>query len=230
MSEESSFSLKHASEEAYVEPSGVLDQLNLPSSVVKFLRENKRLIQVTGAVTVVLVVSISLYQSYQQSRLENAASSLAISMEAEADVKVKALEHVVSEFDGTPSAQWASIELGHIAMQAGEFDKAASLYSQVKQNVSASNPMLGLLTYGIAQAHEAGKKYAEASSSYKDLKTIAGYQDEGYLGMARVFEVQGEKEKAIGVYEEYLGTFLGENSNERAKSMIQEKITRLQAQ
>jgi predicted negative regulator of RcsB-dependent stress response len=230
MSEESSFSLKHASEAAYVEPSGVLDQLNLPPSVVKFLRENKRLLQVLGVVTVVLVVSISLYQSYHQSRLENAASSLAISMEAEGVEKVKALEHVASEFDGTPSAMWASVELGHIAMQAGEYDKAATLYSQVKNNISTSNPMLGLLIYGLAQAQEAGKKYAEASSSYADLKTVAGYQDEGYLGMARVFEAKGDNEKAIGVYEEYLGTFLGKDSNERAKLMIQDKITRLRAQ
>lgn len=230
MSEQSTFNLKQASEEAYVEPSGVLDQLNLPPAVIRFLRENKRLLQVTGLITVILVVSISLYQSYRQKRLENAASSLSISMEAEGDAKVQAIEHVVSEFGGTPSALWASTELGHLAMQEGDYEKAVTLYTQVRAQISDSNPMYGLLTFGIAQADESGRKYAEASAAYSELKAIDGYKNEGYFGMARVLEAQGEKEKAIGVYEEYLGTFLGENQNEGVKKMIQEKITRLRVQ
>jgi len=48
--------------------------------------------------------------------------------------------------------------------------------------------------------------------------------------MARVLEAQNDRQKALAVYEEYLGTFLGENSNEQAKLMIQEKINRLRIQ
>lgn len=230
MSEQSNFNLKHASEAAYVEPSGVLDQLNLPPSVVTFIRKNKRMLQILGVVTVVLVVSFSLYRSYRQTKLENGASSLAISMEGEGETKVKALEHVVSEFSGTPSALWAATELGHMAMKESTFAKAAAQYSQVRDQVSDSNPMYGLLTFGIAQAHEAAGEYGQSSAAYSALKTVTGYKDEGYLGMARVLEAQGEKEKALAVYEEYLGTFLGEDINERATKMIQEKMTRLRIQ
>jgi len=230
MSEESPFNLKHASEVAYVEPSGVLDQLNLHPSIVAFIRDNKRILQILGVVIVVLVVTISLYKSYRQNRLENAASSLSISLEAEGEEKVKALEHVASDFTGTPSALWADTEIGHIAMAKGEFEKAASQYLKVREQVKSSNPMYGLLSFGIAQAYEAGKKYDLSSAMYSELKAVDGYKDEGFLGMARVLEAQNEKEKALAVYEEYMGTFLGENVNERAKQMIQEKITRLRVQ
>ena len=230
MSEESPFNLKHASEVAYVEPSGVLDQLNLHPSIVSFIRENKRILQVTGVVIVVMVVTISLYKSYRQNRLENGASSLSISMEAEGDTKVEALEHVVTDFSGTPSGLWADTELGHLAMKAGEYEKAAKQYQGVRDQVKSSNPMYGLLTFGIAQANEAGKKYALSSAMYAELKDVEGFKDEGYLGMARVLEAQNENQKALAVYEEYLGSFLGENVNERAKQMIQEKITRIRVQ
>ena len=230
MSEKSPFNLKHASEVAYVEPSGVLDQLNLHPSIVSFIRENKKLLQVVGIVTVVLVVSISLYTSYRESKLEKAANSLAISMEAEGDAQKEALHHTATEFAGTPSAVWADIELAHLAMKNGSFEEAANRYATVRESVKNSNPVYGLLTYGVAQAQEAGKNYDGSSSMYSELKTIEGYKDEAYLGMARVLEAQGELEKAIGVYEEYLGTMLGENANPRAKQMIQEKMTRLRVQ
>lgn len=230
MSEESPFNLKHASEVAYVEPSGVLDQLNLHPSIVSFIRENKRILQITAIVIVVMVIAISLYKSYRQNRLENGASNLAISMDAEGDTKVEALKHVATDFSGTPSSLWADTELGHLAMKKGEFENAAKQYQLVRDQVKASNPMYGLLTFAIAQANEAGKKYELSSVTYGELKKIDGYKDEGYLGMARVLEAQNDNQKALAVYEEYLGTFLGENVNENAKQMIQEKITRLRAE
>jgi len=230
MSEQSNFNLSQASEEAFVEPSGILDQLNLPAGFVSFLRENKTILKISAIIIVVLVVTISLYMSYQEKRLEGGASSLAISMEAEGDAKAKGLQHVVDEFSGTPSAFWAGTELGHIAMKDGKYAKASQLYQKVRQNVKTENPQYALLTYGIAQSYEAAKNYAKATAAYAELKEIEGYKDEGYLGMARVLEKQGEKQKAINTYEEYLGSMIGENQDERVKNMVQEKITRLRVE
>ncbi len=230
MSEQSAFNQNEVAEGAYVEPRGVLDQLNLPPGFVKFVRKNKRAIQITGAVIVVVVVAGSLYQSYRTTRLDDAASSLSISMDATGDEKFKALEHVASDFSGTPSALWAQVELGHMSMKDGLYSKAGGYYSQVRNEVSDTNPMYGLLTFGMAQAEEADKKYIEASDSYSVLKGIDGYKDEGFIGMARVLEAEGKNSEALGVYEEYLGSFLGEDQNLQVKRMIQEKITRLRVQ
>jgi len=230
MSEQSAFNQSQVAQEAYVEPSGVLDQLNLPPGAIRFIRNNKKILQVTAAIVVTGVVVVSLYTSYRSKRLESAASSLSISMDAEGEAKIKALEHVASEFSGTPSALWASIELGHIGMKDKEYKKAEEKYSFVRDQVSEKNPIYGLLTFGIAQAREAGQSYEEATSAYADLKKIEGYKDEGYLGMARVLEAQGQNQKALAVYEEYLGSFLGEEQNAGATRIIKEKIVRLSVQ
>lgn len=230
MSEKSAFNQSQVTENAYTETSGVIDQLNLPPGVVRFLRNNKRILQITGVIVVVAVVTGSLYNSYRIKRLENGASSLAISMDATGEDKIKALEHVVADASGTPSALWAATELGHLAMKEGEYKKAGGHYAGVRDKISKSNPMYGLVIFAVAQADEAGKNYQEASTTYAVLKGIDGYKDEGYMGMARVLEAQGEKEQAVAVYEEYLGSFLGEAQNERATRMIQEKIIRLRVQ
>lgn len=230
MSEQSAFNQNQVAENAYTETSGVLEQLNLPPGFIRFVRKNKRVLQISGTIIVVTVVTGSLYNSYRVNRLETGASSLAISMDATGEEKVKALEHVVIDSSGTPSALWASTELGHLAMKDGDYKKAGEYYTGVREKISQSNPMYGLMTFAIAQADEAEKDYQSASATYAALKGIEGYKDEGYLGMARVLEAQGEKEKALAVYEEYLGSFLGENQNDQATRMIQEKITRLRVQ
>ncbi|MCK5069314.1 MAG: tetratricopeptide repeat protein [Desulfocapsa sp.] len=230
MTEQSAFNQNQVAENAYVEPTGALDQLNLPPAVVRFIRKNKLIIQISGALIVVGVVSGSLYQSYSTDRIESSASNLSISMEAEGENKIQALEHVVSEFSGTSSALWATVELGHVAMKNNEFSKAAEYYTKVRSEISDANPMKGLLIFGIAQAEEAEKKYSQASTTYSALKGIDGYKNEGFIGMARVLEAEGKNKEAVAVYEEFLGTFLGENQNAQLTKVIQEKITRLRNQ
>ncbi|HID01722.1 MAG TPA: tetratricopeptide repeat protein [Desulfobacterales bacterium] len=230
MSQQSAFDPNQIAEDAYIEPSGVLDQLNLSPGVVKFIRKNKRLLQITGIIIVIVVVSGSLYNSYRTKRSENSASSLSISMNSTGDTKRTALQQVIDDYSGTPAALWARAELGHMAMKEGDYKKALGHYVAVQDKMSNSNPMYALLIFGAAQAEEADKNYAGASSRYSRLKDIDGYKDEGFMGMARVLEAQGENQKALAVYEEYLGSFLGEDQNERLTRMIQEKITRLRVQ
>lgn len=230
MSERSAFDQNQLSEDAYVEPSGILDQLNLPPAVVTFLRKNQKILQIIGIVTVVAVVAGSLYNSYRVNRLENAASALSLAMQQEPEEKSNSLQQVITDYSGTSSARWATTELGHMAMKDGEYKKAGEYYSQAHEKLSKSNPMYGLLTFGMAQAAEAGKDYGAASTSYAALKAIEGYAGEGYLGMARVLEAQGNSEAAIGVYEEYLASLPGELQDNPVSQMVEEKITRLRLQ
>lgn len=230
MSKQSAFDQELVAEGAYAETSGILDQLNLPPAVVKFLRDNKTILQVLGIVVVVLVVAVSLYTSYRTNRLEGGASSLSLAMSAEGEAKTQALEKVVNDYSGTPSALWALTELGHMAMQEEDFKKAGEYYSQTLEKISVTNPMYALLIFAQGQAAEAGKNYEEAYTYYITLKGVEGYNDEGYLGMARVLEAQGKNDKAISLYREYLGSIPGEARNEQLTARIEEKITRLSLQ
>lgn len=227
MSDQSAFNQNQVAENAYVEPSGVLDQLNLPPAVVGFIRKNKRALQVGAIVFAVVVIAGSVYQSYRTSRLENGANSLALSMDAEGADRITALQQVASDYKGTPSALWAVVELGHLAMIDGDYPAAEQFYKQVLEKTSESSPLYGLLYFGVAQAQEAGARYDAASASYSVLRAIPGYKDEGFMGMARVLEADSKNAEALAIYEEYLGTFLGEDINPQLTRMIKEKITRL---
>ncbi len=230
MSDQSAFNQNHVAENAYVEPSGVLDQLNLPPAVTAFLRKNKRILYVSAIIIAVVVVAGSVYQSYHTSRHEDSASSLATAMQEKGEARVSSLKKLLSEYDGTPAALWANVELGHQAMKDGKYKEAEQYYAQVMDKISTSNPMSGLLSFGLAQAQEAGGRYEAASATYGILKGIAGYGDEGFMGMARVLEADDKNKEALAVYEEYLGTFLGKNKNPQLTQMIREKITRLSSQ
>lgn len=227
MNEQSAFNQKVVAEQAYSETSGLLDQLNLPPGVIRFIRENQKAIQITATVLIILVVAGSLYKSYRTKRFENAASSLALALEAEGGARIKSLKQVADEFSGTPSALWATTELGHQALKETRYTEAIKDYSLVLEKTSSSDPMYNLVSYGIAQANEAAKNYEAAAVAYSTLKDTLGYKDLGYRGLARVYESQGKNDKALAVYEEYLGTFLGEAQDEENKKSIIEKITRL---
>ncbi len=230
MKEQNPFDLKNISEQAYSEPSGVLDQLNLPEGMVRFLRANEKTLKIVAVVIVVTVIAGSLYKSYREKRLESAASDLSVAMQADGSDKISALEKVAADYSGTPSALWAKVELAHEAMKSGDYAGAVKLYTTVREKISAKNPMFGLLTYGIGQSNEAAADYTAASIAYTELKDIAGYEDEGYRGLGRVLEAQGDRQKALSVYEEYMGTFLGEKTNSKLKKLVEEKITRLRLQ
>ncbi len=230
MNEQNAFDQRVVAEQAYSETSGLLDQLNLPPGVIRFIRENQRMIQVIAAIVILVVIAGSLYKSYRTKRFENAASGLALALEEKGDARVKGLQQVADDYSGTPSSLWATTELGHQAMRDSLYTEAIKQYSQVLDKISSSNPMYNLVSYGIAQANEAGKNYDAAASAYSTLKDIEGFKDQGYRGMARVFEAQGQNDKALAVYEEYLGTFLGETQNDANRKIIMEKITRLRVQ
>jgi hypothetical protein len=56
-----------------------------------------------------------------------------------------------------------------------------------------------------------------------------GYRGLGLLGMARIYEIKGKTDKALSVYEQYMGTIAGENPNDPERAFVAEKIGRLKA-
>jgi tetratricopeptide (TPR) repeat protein len=97
----------------------------------------------------------------------------------------------------------------------------------VRKNKRDSDPLFALLTFGLAQANEAAGLFDPAILEYKALQKIEGYEGEGFTGLARIYETQGNMKQALAVYEEYLATFSGQNINDPAKVAVDEKVARL---
>ncbi len=208
---------------------GLLEHLNLPPKVIKFIKKNVKIILSIVCIAVLVAISLTVYDVLLQKKINNSSSSLAIAMKMPGDSRHAALEKVVEEFSDTDSARWARVELAHIDMKNGKFTAAAGQYAQIKKEINPLNPLYGLVTFGMAQAQEAGKQYDAAFDDYQSLAKLEGYRGIGLLGMARIYEIKGKSDKALSVYEQYMATNEGENPNDPEKAFVAEKIGRLKA-
>ena len=229
MADETPFNKLHVEPNEKGDLVGLLEQINLPPKAIKFIRENLKAINAVLILVVLVVVSWSAYDAYQQRRINTSSSALTNALKESVALRPAALEKVVSDFSGTSAARWAQVELAHMDMQKGDFKTAAEKYADIRKSIKSTDPLYALVTFGIAQAEEAAKDYDRAFGEYTTLSKIEGYQPVGLLGMARIHEIKGEKEKALSVYEQYMGTFVGDNRNDPEKEFISEKISRLKA-
>ena len=229
MAGESVFEKRLTAETTMDRVEGLLEHFNLPPKVISFIRKNARALQIGISLLVVVIVATSLYGSYQEKRRENAASALARAMQSAQENKGEALAKVVADFASTSSGRWARIELAHLEMTKGAFATAAAQYREILSQTDNKSPLYGLVLYSLAQALEADKKIPEATAEYDRLKAIKGYESLGYQGMARLEEGQGNLEKAIAIYNNFLLSIGDDPSLAQAKEQIEGNIARLKA-
>lgn len=229
MAGQSAFDKQHIQEISHHDHGGLLEHLNLPPVVVRFVKKNKQSLQIGAAVVGVVVVALVLYSSYRTNRIQKASAALAFAMQEVEPEKYKALTAVVADFSGTPAAHWANIELAHELMRGGNYKQASELYEAVRKKIGSGDPLLPLLSFSLAQAHESGGVLEAATDEYKSLRKIEGYQGVGFAGLIRIAESKKDIKQALAVCEEYLATFTGQNQNDPAKVALDEKIIRLKA-
>lgn len=229
MAGQSAFDKQQVQQSSQGEGSGLLEHLNLPPVVIRFIKRNKKNLQRGIIAVVTVVVCLSLYSSYRSSRIQKASAALAVAMQAVEPQRHESLLSVTADFSGTPSAHWAMAELAHEQMKAGNFKEAAEQYEAVRKKTKTSDPLFALLTFGLAQANEAAGLFEGAIVEYQALQKIAGYEREGVTGLARIYEFQGEVKQALDVYEGYLATLIAQSPDDPARAEIEEKIARLKA-
>lgn len=229
MSNESAFNKRLTEESAMDQVEGLLEHLNLPPKVIDFIRANKRMLQVLLAVVVITVVAWSLYGSYRDRIVEEAASALSLAMKKDIGSRAEALQAVADTYSNTTSATWAKVELAHLDMKNGAYNDAADKYDTVLSSIKISNPLYPLALLGAGQAQEAGGKYQEATIQYNLLKDIDGYSQLSYTALGRVEEMQGNFDKAIATYNNFLLNIGDDPTMGQARTEIEEKIARLKA-
>ncbi len=81
----------------------------------------------------------------------------------------------------------------------------------------------------VADFYLKKKKYSAALSRYKEAVKTDPYYAPGYLGLGRVYEKIGLKQKALEAYRKYLETLPSTKDAEEAKS-VHEAIARLESE
>jgi len=227
MSSEGVFNKRLTEETKMDKVEGLLEHFNLPPKVIDFIRNYQRLIIVLLVVIAVTVISLSLYLSYRQGVVEDAASALSTALQADNGEKSASLAGVIDKYGSTTSAQWAKIELAHLDMKNGAYAAAAGKYLDEIKSVGKTSPLYSLLLFGAGQALEADEKFAEAAVQYDLLKEIKGYDHVGYTGLARIEETQGNFEKAHTIYNNFLLNTGDEPAAAQARSEIEARIAQL---
>ncbi len=229
MASESAFNKRLAEETNMDKVEGLLEHLNLPPKVIDFIRKYQRHIQIAFAIIIVGIVSLSLYTSYRKGEIEEAASALSTAMQNKGEAKALSLTQVAEEYDNTTSAQWAKIELAHLDMKNGAYAAAAEKYLVELSELDKNDPLYALLLFGAGQALEAENKYDSAAEHYDLLKEIKGYEHIGYIGLARIQEMQGNLDKAGTLYNNFLLNTGDDPASAQARTDIEARIARLKA-
>ena len=227
MAKEDIFEKEYVDEREKNNLEGLLEQLNLPPAAVKFVRENKRLVQAAAAGLVILIVGWSLYDSYRDGRIEKSSEALFAAQELSGQEMLDKLAEVEKEYGGTDAALWARINAAQEFMENSQMSEAQQKFKELRDDIKPSSPLWPLVSVGIAQSAEAAGNFDEAVNEYGALMEVEGYKDIGFLGSARVRELQGTREQALELYEQYLTELDPADALQRV--IVEEKIARIKA-
>lgn len=146
------------------------------------------------------------------------------------DGKNKACFNVAKDFNSIfekyskkQGGKLAKIVYANICYEAGNFDKAMSLYNDVLQNVENNWFLKNLILNGLGYAHEEKKDYKMAIK-YFEMITKADdsiMKSEALYNLGRIYEMTGDKDKSINAFKKIIPDY----SNESIYlELIQEKI------
>ena len=204
MSTESALNKRLRPETTFDKIEGILEHLNLPAPTIQWIRRYRKLLTTVLILVIIGVISYSVYKSYREKLVEDAASALSLAAVQSGDEKIAALRDVAKSFDSTNSGRWAEINIAQTLVSDGKFEEGATLYSDLQAVLESKNPLYALVVYGKATAFEGAKSYDQAISAYKELQKINGYEALAYLGEGKILEEKGEATRAIAIYNDYI--------------------------
>jgi len=229
MSAQSLFSKKNIEAQQPDTRRGLMEEMNLPPQMIAFIRKNSRNLQIVSIAVVVLVLGWVFYDYYTEMQEKKGASLLASGLQVEAtEERVQVLQNVINDYGRTEAARWSRLELAHIDYKEGRFEAAAAKYKEILDAVPADNSLAPLTRLNLAQSYEQAGQYDQAIAQYTLLKKSAGFTNQAYWGLGRLYMVKEDRAQARKVYEELISSL--ENSPDPLlKSRVEAKLALLDA-
>ena len=205
---------------------GLLEELELPPNVIKFIRENSQMLQIVAACIVILILGWTYYD-YHVQNVENRGSAAlnAALLEVDESSRVELLKNIEKNFSGTEAALWSRIEQGHISFQSGSHEEALSIYNELLGDINADNPLKPLLNYNIGLAYENNGALDKALRHYTKLARFEGFEVKALIAQGRVHELKNDSPEALRLYRQAVENEAVVNQD---KLLLQEKIDSLQ--
>ncbi len=231
--EQRAFNMK-LEEQARMGTPGVLDQLNLPPSLITFLQKNQRQIWTLVAVIATVVVVYSLYGSYQKYRLNKASLAYDQALEIEEGAERRAaLEQVLKDYASTPSGLWSRVALAHLDQAEENTQAAIARLTALDTDLNDKDLLKPLVLINVAVLYERENNFQQAESTYQRLRSFKGFEALALNHLGQLYEAHEQPAQAITVYQQYMG--LAElaaegnapSQNFSARDMVQASLNRL---
>ena len=206
---------------------GLLEELELPPHLIKFIRENSQRLQIAAVCIVILILGWTYYD-YHSQNVENTASAAlnAALLEDDESSRIELLKNVEKDFSGTESALWSRIEQAHLAARTGGNEDALLVYNELLDDINSDNPLKPLLHYNIGLAYENSGEYDKALRNYLELAGFKGFEAKALIAQGRIHEMKNDRTEALRLYRQAVEN---EAIASQDKLLIQEKIDSLQA-
>ncbi len=172
---------------------------------VKVAQEHLREIIVAALFVVLVAAGWSLYQ-YQRSRQESKAAILYMKAILSQDQTRRAalLAELQKRYAHTSAALAAELDLFDQAYAQGDLKQAALEIKKVKK--SAKGDLKIFATQGQGYVFEEQGHYQEAARNYQTAaQAHVGLESLAWLDLARVYELSGDRNKAVEYYRELMG-------------------------
>jgi len=228
MSTQSLFSKKNIQSQQPDTHRGLLEELNLPPGMIAFIRKNARNLQIGLICVVVLVLAGIFFDYYSQVQEKKGASLLASGLQTEStEQRSDILENVIRDYGRTDAARWSRLELAHLDFKEGKFEAAAAKYKDILAALPADNSLAPLTRLNLAQSYEQAGRYDEALTEYNLLKKAAGFSNEAYWALGRIYMAKEDPVQARKAYGELLDS-LGETPDPGLISRVEAKLASLE--
>ena len=115
---------------------------------------------------------------------------------------VEQLQQIAHRFGAGEARGYAWLYLGHVHYRQGDYNTAASAYSQATAQAQPGNLLWTLASLGTAYTAEARGEFRQAQEAYQriiDAKPM-GFLMEAYLGKGRVAEQGHDIDTALAAY------------------------------
>jgi tetratricopeptide (TPR) repeat protein len=115
---------------------------------------------------------------------------------------VEHLQQIARQFGAGEARGYAWLYLGHVHYRQGDYNSAASAYSQAVAQTQPGNLLWTLASLGTAYTVEARGEFKQAQEAYQrviDAKPM-GFLMEAYLGKGRAAEQNHDTDTALAAY------------------------------
>lgn len=180
----------------------LLDELNLPPKLRKFITDNAKALQIAIVALIILSAGWNFYNYYTEKQRNDSTALLAQALQqTDAEARNTELQRVITEYSGSGAAMWSRIRLAHEQAEKKDYARAREELAAIKKDVSSGSPLFPLILFDLGQVYEMSGDLDNALSQYAALREIPGFVVIGYLGEARIYEQKKDSVKARETYE-----------------------------